>query len=222
MNIQVEELSGYMLNGNVAKSWSYLETATYGKDSMAFYDALKECMYFIGELWEENAITVADEHIASHVCKTLLSYKYYHSVRKTPEVRPLRRKKAMFLCVDGEMHDLGIHMVSNYFHEHGWETQCLGASLPLNEAVEYAEKFQPDVIGLSANIPYHLPAINQYILALEQLPFGPAIMVGGKLASNHDLEFHCPPNTMIIRNLTEIEDLIKYMGTVQHGNAINV
>ncbi|AZB41987.1 hypothetical protein CEF21_06595 [Bacillus sp. FJAT-42376] len=222
MNVQVEELSKLLLNGKVMKAWTYLNSATESKDSMEFYDALKYTMYHIGELWEENVITVADEHVASYVCKNLLSYKYYHTAKKLPAITPLKKKKAMFFCVEGEEHDLGVHMVSNYFQENGWETQCLGANLPLDYALDFALKYKPEVIGLSVNIAYHLPTVNKYILALEELPFGPTIMVGGKLASSHDLEFHCPPNTMIIRNITEIKDLIKYIGTVQHGNAINV
>lgn len=222
MNFQVEELSKLLLNGKIMKAWTYLESVTNGKDSKVFYDALKETMYYVGDLWEENVISVADEHIASHVCKNLLAYKCFHSIKHAPEILSFRKKKAMFFCVEGEEHDLGIHMVSNYFQENGWETKCLGANLPLVHAMDFAEKFRPEVIGLSVNIAYNLPAVKKYIEALEELPFGPAILVGGKLAESHDLEFHCPPNTMIIRNLTEIEGLIKYMGTVQYGNAINV
>ncbi|KZZ85122.1 cobalamin B12-binding domain-containing protein [Bacillus sp. SJS] len=222
MKFQVEELSKLLLNGKVMKAWTYLESVTFGKDSIEFYDALKETMYYIGELWEENVITVADEHVASHVCKNLLSYKYYHMMKHPHEVRPLKKKKAMFFCVEGEEHDLGVHMIANYFQENGWESQCLGANLPLEHALDFADKYQPEVIGISVNIAYNLPLINKYIYELEKLPFGPTIMVGGKLAESHDLEFHCPPNTMVIRNLTEIEDLIKYIRTVQHGNAINV
>ncbi|MGD6818963.1 cobalamin B12-binding domain-containing protein [Metabacillus sp. 113a] len=222
MNIQVEELSKLLLDGKVMKAWTFLQSSASGKNTMEFYDMIKEAMYHIGELWEENRITVAEEHVASHVCKNLLSYKYYHSLKQTYHVIPLKKKKAMFFCVEGEEHDLGVHIVSNYFHENGWDTQCLGRNLKLEHALQFAEKFKPEVIGISVNIVYNLPLVNKYIEVLEELPFGPVIMVGGKLAASHDLEFHCPPGTMIIRSLTEIEDLINYTGTVQHGNAINV
>ncbi|MFY4774089.1 cobalamin B12-binding domain-containing protein [Metabacillus sp. RGM 3146] len=222
MGIEIEKLGDLLLGGRVNQVWEYLAEEFPEKErGSGFYEALKEAMYYIGEQWEENAITVAEEHVASQVCKNLLIYKQYKTMKRNSFTRKAGLRKAMFFCVEGEQHDLGIQIASNIFEESGWQTKCLGANLPLQHAVEFAEKFRPEVIGISANIAYYLPLISKYIDELEKLDFFPTIMVGGRLASNYDLEFHCPPNVMIIQDLSQLEELIINTGAVQHGNAIS-
>lgn len=222
MGIDIDKLGQLLLGGKVNEVWEYLAEEFPEKGSCSgFYESLKDAMYYIGEQWEENSITVADEHVASQVCKNLLIYKQYNTMKKNAHIRKAGLRKAMFFCVEGEQHDIGVQIVSNIFEENGWQTKCLGANLPLQHAVDFAEKFQPEVIGISANIAYYLPLISKYIDELEKLEFFPTIMVGGRLASNYDLEFHCPPNVMIIQDLSQLEDLIKSTGAAQHGNAIS-
>ncbi|MCD7035176.1 cobalamin B12-binding domain-containing protein [Metabacillus sp. GX 13764] len=222
MKIEAEKLGELLLSGKVNSAWQYLNEKTSQETfSSSFYEVIREAMYYIGVQWEENAITVADEHVASQVCKNLLVYKQHLNARQHHYNQKSGIRKAMFFCVEGEQHDLGIQIVSNIFEEYGWQTKCLGADLPLEHAVSYAQKYRPEIIGISANIAYYLPLISNYIEELEKLDFYPTIMVGGRLAANYDLEFHCPPNVMIIQDLRQLEDLIKKTGTVQHGNAIS-
>lgn len=44
----------------------------------------------------------------------------------------------------------------------------------------------PDVIGLSVSIAYNLPNLQTYVKALEDLNYGPTVLVGGRLAEKYD------------------------------------
>ena len=67
-------------------------------------------MYYIGELWENNEISVADEHLATAVCDMILTEL---SQEKTKNVTI--DKKVMLLGLEEEQHYIGLRMVA----EHG-------------------------------------------------------------------------------------------------------
>ncbi|MBM7702122.1 cobalamin B12-binding domain-containing protein [Metabacillus iocasae] len=222
MRVAVKQLAELFLKGKVEESLTIMEQWIEKEvPSMEVYEELlTETMYHIGELWEENQITVADEHIASNVCKYIASN--YVAAKKKSHLDQERLKvknKAMFFCVDEEKHDLGIQMVSNIFKESNWDVRLLGASLPLEDALSFARKWQPDVIGMSVSIAYHLPSIINYTNELQQLSFKPTILVGGRLARIYNLKEYCTDNTLVFQNLKEVHNWINYIRDDEHGDA---
>ncbi|MRX71547.1 cobalamin-binding protein [Bacillus lacus] len=228
MNIDVvQELSKLLINGRISDSWELVnEHMTEESSSMDVYQLLTDTMYYIGQLWEENRVTVAQEHIASNVCKTIITNYFFEKTSKENNYQSLysknSRDRAMFFCVSGEEHDLGINMVANLFKEYGWDAKFLGSNLPLEDAVNFAEKWKPSVIGISVNIVYHLPQLIKYIEVLQELHHVPTILVGGKLASTYDLEFYCPEDTVIFSDLMQLKIWIQDMRTERHGNVVNI
>jgi methanogenic corrinoid protein MtbC1 len=68
-----------LLEGDVQKSW--LLIAIYieeGHSSTDVYTFLIEAMYEIGKRWQENKISVADEHLATATCDYVITS--YHSI----------------------------------------------------------------------------------------------------------------------------------------------
>lgn len=174
--------------------------AQAGRDSLFIYQELiTGAMRYVGELWEHNEITVADEHLATSVCEFVLSR--YHFTNK-PSVK--HNKKAMFLCVEDELHDIGQRIVGCLFEELGWDVRFLGASLPLEHALSKAAQWQPDVIGLSVSIVYNLPKLTPYIEAFHQLEPAPRILVGGRLVSKFDLAPYCGEQTVLLGDLPHV------------------
>lgn len=160
-------------------------------------------MRYIGDLWEHNSVTVADEHLASSVCDRLLSH-YAAGL----EPHESTADKAMFLCMEQEMHFLGLKMISSYFQEYGWQTRFYGPNLPLEYALIAAANWKPQVIGISVSMVYALPALSAYVEAFEALPHRPTVLLGGRLASRFRLQPHCSPATVI---LPELEDVRAWM-----------
>lgn len=197
---EAEKLARLFLEGNHAEALHFIKQQPDQNRMVLFRDLFTPAMYMIGDLWENNEISVADEHLATGVCDFVLSRLFQVSADETTH-----KKKAMFLCLQGEQHYLGIKMINSLFEEKGWETKYYGASLPLEYALKSALQWKPEVIGLSVSIVYNLPVLKNYVRALAALPNKPDILVGGRLTDKYDLEPYVNKQGIIIKNLPQVE-----------------
>lgn len=193
----IESLASCLLEGDPDKAWACIKSYPKTARPDIYHHLITPAMQRIGQLWEHNEITVADEHLATATCDFMLS-KLSFGISKAASAG-----KAMFLCLDGEQHYLGLKMVDSLFREQEWKTQYLGPNLPLEYALQKAESWKPDVIGLSVSIVYHLPRLRQYVEAFSKLPDKPVILLGGRLTGMYDLRPHCTEETVIVRDLPE-------------------
>ncbi|KAA0547660.1 cobalamin-binding protein [Bacillus sp. BGMRC 2118] len=204
---KARELAHELIKGNYETSWKIVhEHSKEGFHSTFIYDLLlKEAMHYIGYMWQENEITVAEEHLATGVCDYLLS-RYSHSKVATPAPNA---PKALFFCVEGELHYLGLKMVSLLFQENGWDVRFLGPNLPLEYATYSVKQWKPDLVGISLSLTYQLPHLSQYIENIESLPSKPTIMVGSRLVDSYHLQNYCSPRTVIFSDLEDISVWLK-------------
>ncbi|WNB91882.1 cobalamin-dependent protein [Bacillus sp. NEB1478] len=194
-----EKLARLFLEGNSTAALSFIKQQPNQNRLSLFRNLFTPAMYFIGDLWENNEISVADEHLATGVCDFVLSRLFQISSETASE------KKAMFLCLQGEQHFLGIKMINSLFEESGWQTRYFGASLPLEYALKTALQWKPEVIGLSVSIVYNLPLLKNYVRTLSALPHKPVIMIGGRLVDKYDLIPYTNHQGMIMKNLDEVD-----------------
>ncbi|NBD24480.1 cobalamin B12-binding domain-containing protein [Paenibacillus glycinis] len=179
MQMEIEWFAEQLISGSIESCWEkLLRFMDAGANSLFIYEqVLTSAMRYIGSLWEQNLISVADEHLASGLCDILIT-RYGMAVNQAPA----NGLKAMFLCVEGETHDLGLKIVGALFREHGWDTRSYGVGLPLELAVASGMNWRPDVIGLSVSMAANLPAARTYEESLAELFHGPTIMIGGRQA----------------------------------------
>jgi MerR family transcriptional regulator, light-induced transcriptional regulator len=196
----VEKLARLFLDGNHAEALRFIKQQPNQSRMVLFRDLFTPAMYFIGDLWENNEISVADEHLATGVCDFVLSRLFQVSEEKMGS-----RNKAMFLCLQGEQHYLGLKMINSLFEGRDWETKYFGASLPLEYALKSALQWKPEVIGLSVSIVYNLPVLKNYVRTLSALPHKPVILIGGRLAYKYDLEPYTNNQGIIINSLEQAE-----------------
>lgn len=203
MPVDIKQLTDLLLEGNEDKAWELIETESELFDSSYLaFEVLTHAMQLVGKLWEENEITVADEHLATTTCDYVLS-RYAYAKKKWKQ--PSNGKRALFLCIDQEQHYLGLKMISLLFEEYGWDTRLLGANLPLEYAVDTASKWQPSVVGISVAILYNADQLSRYVTELGDLSNQPEILVGGRLASMYDLSKYCSTDTVLVPDLKEIK-----------------
>ncbi|WP_245947309.1 cobalamin B12-binding domain-containing protein [Bacillus taeanensis] len=72
-----------LLAGNQDSAWEVLlEEINNGQDSLTIYHhIITPSMRKIGELWQENKISVADEHLATTTCDfTISRYHYWQKI----------------------------------------------------------------------------------------------------------------------------------------------
>ncbi len=141
---------------------------------------IQPAMYEIGLRWETNRITVAQEHLATALAQTLLA----RNLTQT-EYAPRTEHRALFACIPGNHHILGLRMVSDAFEIGGWDVQYLGADIPFNALLSQTDQWKPDLLGLSISTLNQLPVLK-FCLGKLRSELGnacPALMVGG-LAMN--------------------------------------
>ncbi len=135
---------------------------------------IQPAQYEIGRLWQENRITVAQEHMATAISQLALSHLYRYLPRDEPN-----GKVVMVACVEGELHELGPRIASDFLEMAGFDVRYLGASVPSEHLVRTAREERPDLLALSITMSYHLPALRQAVAAVRQaLPRLPMV-VGG-------------------------------------------
>lgn len=211
---QAEVLASLLLEGNSVKVWENIRKHPELSRIEVYQNLITPAMQHIGHLWETNQITVADEHLATATCDFVLSKLAYQSEKRQSS------QKAMFLCLDGEQHYIGLKMVNSLFEEHGWETKYFGPSLPLEYALKTAKDWKPSIIGLSVTIVYHLPKLKEYAEAFAKLPYKPAVILGGRLAGKYDLQPYCSDRTVILKDLPETKKWLQNYEAGGQQNAI--
>jgi methanogenic corrinoid protein MtbC1 len=143
-----------------------------------YVETIQPAMQEVGRLWQENRISVADEHLATAITQAAMGrafervYQWFD--RRTPTM--------IAACADDERHQMGLRMLCDLLELEGWDTTYLGASVPIESLVDMVEKRQPDVVAISATIAPHLPRVRaaiEDIRASKVTPM-PFIVVGGR------------------------------------------
>lgn len=139
-----------------------------------FQPALRE----VGRLWQENRITVADEHLATAITQAAMARLYVDLFTVSRGPGPL----LVAACADSERHEVGLRMICDLLELEGWDTVFLGAATPVDALVRMVEERRPAVVALSASISPHLARVGEAVRALrERLGDGaPLIAVGGR------------------------------------------
>jgi MerR family transcriptional regulator, light-induced transcriptional regulator len=137
---------------------------------------IQPAMYEVGRLWQENSITVAQEHLAAAISQNVLARSYLQAT-----FAPSVGRTALFACAVGNRHSLGLHMLADAFETIGWDGAYLGADVPLADLVRHVDASQPDLLCLSISLPGQLALAHETIqrLRAELGSRGPTIWVGG-------------------------------------------
>jgi methanogenic corrinoid protein MtbC1 len=137
---------------------------------------IQPAMYQIGEQWQQNQISVAQEHMASAIVQMVMTVGL---VRSPPPAALDRR--VLLACVEGNQHALGLLMVSDAFALAGWQVQYLGANVPTASLVAQIVLSRPHLVGLSVSFPQQLRMAKAVIeqLTAQLGSARPAVMVGG-------------------------------------------
>ncbi|HEV2130043.1 MAG TPA: cobalamin-dependent protein [Longimicrobiaceae bacterium] len=131
----------------------------------------------IGQLWQENRLTVAEEHLATAITQSAMLRLY--SDHGLPESNG---PTLIAACAETERHEIGLRMLCDFLDLEGWETVFLGSSVPTAGLAQMVQNRQPEVVALSASITPHLPQLRTAIAAVRDAagPQPPLVLVGGR------------------------------------------
>lgn len=137
---------------------------------------IEPSLYRIGEKWQSNQVSVAQEHMATAIVESVMTV----ALLRAPPPVPIN-KKILLACVEGNNHAVGLRMVADAFLLAGWDVQYLGANVPTQALVNQASDWAPDLVGLSVSFPQQLRVVKAVIAELGGRlgTARPAVIVGG-------------------------------------------
>lgn len=143
----------------------------------------KRSLYEVGDLWAQQKISVADEHLASAITEDLLTLAYPYLFS-----RERIGKRAVISCIANEYHQIGAKIVADMLEYHGWDTYFLGANTPFEALSSMIDTMHPDMVGLSIAIRSNMPEIHKVIAAIASAHPSLPILVGGQGVTAKDAD----------------------------------
>jgi methanogenic corrinoid protein MtbC1 len=137
---------------------------------------IQPAMYEVGNLWQKNLISVAQEHLATAISQAVMAEAFSQAEFAEPNGH-----RALFANIEANHHALGLRMVADAFETSGWETRCLGTNVPSATIISQIDAMKPDLIGISASLPSQFVALSK-LIEMVTAEFGqqrPFIMLGG-------------------------------------------
>src|SRR3569833_4258780 len=131
----------------------------------------------IGRLWQEDRITIAQEHMATAISQLALAHLFQRS-----EFRGRVNKKVLVACVPGEHHEYPARLLADALEVEGYDVRFLGADVPLVSLIHSIETEAPDVVALSMTMLLHLSALRESVSAVRALKKpGLLVAIGGSV-----------------------------------------
>lgn len=112
----------------------------------------------IGRLWQLNEISVAQEHFCTAATQQIMAQLYGKMFAGERQDR-----RAVAMCVGGELHEIGLRIITDLLELEGWQTWYLGASMPPASAIQLCVDHRADVLLISATLPPHIALVKEAI-----------------------------------------------------------
>jgi len=137
----------------------------------------------IGRLWQDNEITVAEEHYCTASTQSIMA-QFYPQILATPR----SGRKVVVACVGNELHEIGTRMIADFFEMDGWDGIYLGANTPANALIDLVCRERPDLVALGVTMTYHLGTATELVQRLrsDERCRDVKILAGGYVFQHHE------------------------------------
>ncbi|MFC2136329.1 B12-binding domain-containing protein [Bacteroidota bacterium] len=149
------------------------------KPADLYENIFQRSMYRIGKLWEQDKITIGDEHIASEITNTLIDV-VCSKLKKADKIQ----KKIIITCIEKEFHCIGAKIIADYFDFLGWEVIMMGANTPVNEVLRLIDEKKPDLIGISNSFYLNLVRLLKFVDKIKEKYPDQKVIIGGQALSD--------------------------------------
>jgi len=128
----------------------------------------------VGRLWQSNQMSVAQEHYCTACTQMIMSQLY-------PRIFSAQKngRRLVSTCVGGDLHEIGVRMVTDFFEIEGWDTFYLGANTRIPGVLQQVAEHTPHILAISATLSIHVQAVADLIAATRASGMAPHILVGG-------------------------------------------
>jgi methanogenic corrinoid protein MtbC1 len=167
-----------LLNQERHAAYQYVHALLQQKHSLQdiYLHIFQAAQYEIGRQWQENKISVAQEHYCTAVTQQIMSSLLPH-IFTTPK----KSMRMLACCTSGELHELGLRMVTDFFELDGWDTCFLGANTPQQAVTDMLHQQRFDIIAISTTMTFHIDKTRSAIKRIreQQHAENTKIIVGG-------------------------------------------
>lgn len=166
-----------VLEGDSRKATDRLLTAV--DDGLTVADAYLEVLVpaqrEVGRLWHAGELGIVEEHVVTYTSERLMALLAHRARRAPPNGRTV-----VCAAVAGNVHDIAVRVLADFFDISGWRAVHLGASVPAAELATALQYFDGDLLVLSAALSVQLPKVAEAIDAVRRLEGRTVrVMVGG-------------------------------------------
>ena len=144
-----------ILSGQRQAALNIIEEALNASHSSVdiYVDVFAESQHRVGDLWEMNKITVAQEHTATSITEDAIAAIYSRQVSSA-----IQRGSMVVTGVLGEVHQIGANLFANIMEANGWKVRFLGTNLPHASVLASIEASPVDLLCISTTLVANLPA----------------------------------------------------------------
>jgi MerR family transcriptional regulator, light-induced transcriptional regulator len=135
-------------------------------------------MVRIGELWEAQVISVADEHLATSISHMAL-IRLFEALSEG-RVRRRSRQRVLLAAVSRQHHVLGLRMVADALEGAGFDVIYLGEDVPADSLEAVLRRHRPAVVGLAFGIAGDTRPLADAIATVHATDPEIRIMLGGR------------------------------------------
>lgn len=133
-----------------------IEQGTPVKD--IYLHVFQPSQYEIGRLWQTNQMSVAEEHYCTAATQLIMA-QLYSTIFNTEKIG----RNMVATCIGNELHEIGLHMVADFFEMSGWDTYYLGSNTPASSILQTLSERKPDVLAISATMTFHIELVTNLI-----------------------------------------------------------
>ncbi len=197
-------------NGEVEKVLPIAEIYEKETSLAEFYDdILKQVLYEIGYLWEQNKLEVAAEHVCSNTTNQII-YEINRSHTKN------NKKSNILLCTpDGEIHNIVCNIIGSILLQKGYKVHNISPSVPTESIIKYIKETNPSLIMISVTLKDNIESSKRLIKKINAEVDLPILLGGLAITESNEKEKKdiesTNTNVKIITNTT-FETLIRTVG----------
>lgn len=145
----------------------------------------------IGRLWQQNRISIAEEHMATAISHVVASRLFEEA-----KPRPRLERRVVVACVEGEFHEFPARLVADFLDLGGFDVLYLGANVPTDHLASMLEEARPDLLALSVTMSFNVPALRAALQRIRaRFPSLPVLAGGHALRWEPNLARECGVET---------------------------
>ncbi|MFA6175931.1 MAG: cobalamin-dependent protein [Phycisphaerae bacterium] len=137
-----------------------------------YCDVIWPVMVEIDKLHRIDRITLAQEHLATRINRTIVDQLQ----NKLPRQSQIDKKVAVCSSLR-ETGELGGQMIADMFESAGWDVRFLGGGMTNDDILSYVNQFSPDVLVIYGTEPGETPEIRSIIDRIREVNAHPEMKI---------------------------------------------